>query len=312
MNYEKKYKEANDKIATRFGTNVAKEIFTDLYESEDERIRKELLEHCKNQAKPYIQTGNKCPQIQSWIAWLEKQHEQKPVISDDALREGIAHFGITQYQIDNWLKKYVDIEKQGEQKSADKVEPKFKVGDWILYSGDHYEGVRHITKINENGYYIERNGLPHGIIPFNHEICMRLWTIQNAKDGDVLAIDPWSDYPSSFVAIYKKQNGEDFDSYCFVGFDGKFYKGENGHSTEEIHPATKEQRDLLFQKMRESGYEWNAENKELKKIEWSEEDEKFFKTALWHISYSISNGKSPDIHCDTIEWLKSLKERIGG
>ena len=28
---------------------------------------------------------------------------------------------------------------------------------------------------------------------------------------------------------------------------------------------------------------------------WSEEDEKFFKTALWHISYSISNGKSTDI-----------------
>lgn len=45
---------------------------------------------------------------------------------------------------------------------------------------------------------------------------------------------------------------------------------------------------------------------------WSEEDEKFFKTALWHISYSISNGKSTDIHCDTTEWLKSLKERIGG
>lgn len=46
----------------------------------------------------------------------EKQGEQNPVISEDALREGIAHFGITQYQIDNWLKKYVDVEKQVEQK----------------------------------------------------------------------------------------------------------------------------------------------------------------------------------------------------
>lgn len=42
---------------------------------EDERIRKELLEHCKNQAEPYIQTGNKYPQIQSWIDWLEKQKD---------------------------------------------------------------------------------------------------------------------------------------------------------------------------------------------------------------------------------------------
>ena len=36
-----------------------------------------------------------------------------------------------------------------------------------------------------------------------------------------------------------------------------------------IHPATKEQRELLFAKMKEAGYEWNAEKKEVKKIESS-------------------------------------------
>ena len=45
------------------------------------------------------------------------------------------------------------------------------------------------------------------------------------------------------------------------------------------------------------------------KSAWSEEDEKFLKTALWHISYSVSNGKNTDEHCDTTDWLKSLKER---
>jgi hypothetical protein len=60
------------------------------------------------------------------FSWLEKKAEWKPVISDDALGEGIAHFGITQYQIDNWLKKYVDVEKQDEQK------PIFKIGDTIV------------------------------------------------------------------------------------------------------------------------------------------------------------------------------------
>ena len=34
-----------------------------------------------------------------------------------------------------------------------------------------------------------------------------------------------------------------------------------------IHPATKEQCDLLFAKIHKAGYEWNAETKELKKIE---------------------------------------------
>ena len=84
--YKKKYEEAlerakmemskdgmkNDVIAR----HLAETIFPELKESEDERIRKELLEHCKNLAEPYILTGNKCPQIQSWIAWLEKQKVQ--------------------------------------------------------------------------------------------------------------------------------------------------------------------------------------------------------------------------------------------
>ena len=49
---------------------------------------------------------------------------------------------------------------------------------------------------------------------------------------------------------------------------------------------------------------------EQKPIEWSDEDEKFFITALWHISNSVSNGKDTEGHCATTEWLKSLKDRI--
>ena len=48
------------------------EIFPELRESEDEKIRKELLEYCKKQAKLYNQAGTRCSQIQSWIAWLKK------------------------------------------------------------------------------------------------------------------------------------------------------------------------------------------------------------------------------------------------
>ena len=29
--------------------------------------------------------------------------------SEEALREGIGHYGITQHQIDKWLKKYITI-----------------------------------------------------------------------------------------------------------------------------------------------------------------------------------------------------------
>jgi hypothetical protein len=34
-----------------------------------------------------------------------------------------------------------------------------------------------------------------------------------------------------------------------------------------FYPATKEQRDLLFQKMKEAGYEWDSNKKELIRYE---------------------------------------------
>ena len=84
---------------------------------EDERIRKELIDAIQslwdNDALPLPLSVKRKDE---WIAWIEKQGERKPVISDDALREGITRFGITQYQIDNCLKKYIiGVEKQGEK-----------------------------------------------------------------------------------------------------------------------------------------------------------------------------------------------------
>ena len=45
---------------------------------------------------------------------------------------------------------------------------------------------------------------------------------------------------------------------------------------------------------------------------WTKKDDDLLNTALWHVSYSITNGKNTDCQCDTTEWLKSLKDRIAG
>ena len=61
-------------------------IFPELRESEDEKIRKELIEHVKDQQSSFIsapdcrdkyeeEENNK---YNSWLVWLEKQGEQKP------------------------------------------------------------------------------------------------------------------------------------------------------------------------------------------------------------------------------------------
>ena len=73
-----------------------------------------------------------------------------------------------------------------------------------------------------------------------------------------------------FIYAHRKQLYDIAVAHCFVNsgggfyFDGEFGYIERGNS---IHPATKEQRNLLFQKIEEAGYMWDAEKKELKKIE---------------------------------------------
>lgn len=293
------------------------DFFPELCEPEDEKVRKTLIrvlnENVGNGIEKY---GAK---LEDALAWLEKQGEQKSIIFnnahviDSALNDycckqynalhkengGVLSFARLQHlamDIYSWCK------KQGEQKPFDyenaniqqkdfapKVELKFKVGDWILYSGEHYEGVRHITKIDKNGYYIERNGLPHGIIPFNHEMCMRLWTIQDAKDGDVLA----SELCDSII-LFKGIEDNNIQFYCDYDFSeidvpgdrfavnnsGQHYGGVE--ESEDFRPATKEQRDLLFSKMKDSGYEWSEETHQLKKIEEEFNGEDYGIDGLWH------------------------------
>ena len=97
------------------------------------------------------------------------------------------------------------------------------------------------------------------------------FTIQDAKDGDVLCCK------SGWMCIFKAINNHTntFSSYCFMDrykwfcnrgsechiLDKEFIKSYNA----ELYPATKEQRDLLFQKMKEAGYEWNSKTKTLEK-----------------------------------------------
>ena len=94
---------------------------------------------------------------------------------------------------------------------------------------------------------------------------MHLWTIQDARDGDVIF------YDEGWICIFKCIHGIWYSSYCFITDDGEFHTGYERHAVDSTihgnaHPATKEQRDLLFQKIKEAGYEWDTDKKELKKL----------------------------------------------
>ena len=156
------------------------------------------------------------------------------------------------------------IEKQGEQKPADKVEPKFKVGDWVVQENI---GVYKIIEICESWYEVisYNDGIQYSI-GFDNENDCHLWTTQDAKEGDVLVAS------DSSIFIFKEVVELGCKYYIALTKDNEAINVNDNlehcwETSRAVHPATKEQRDLLFSKMKEAGYEWDEENKELKKIE---------------------------------------------
>ena len=252
----------------------------------------------------------------------EKQDEQKPTIEMKTPEESLG--------IDSGTyNKIVDECIYGEQKSINKIEAKFKVDDWVV---DNCGYVWKTEGILNQFYILEgvEGGESRPTIEWVNKT-FHFWTIQDAKDGDVLA----SELCDSII-LFKGIKDNNIDFYCDYDFSkidipGDRFAVNNGQhygsveDSKDFHPATKEQRDLLFQKMNEVGYEWDADKKELKKISqrmisaeakeamydkpaWSEEDEKIFNKIIRKLDES-DNVNHYD-YTDFEMWLIDLKERL--
>ena len=199
-----------------------------------------------------------------------------------------------------------------EQKPNDKVEPKFKVGDWVV---QEKIGVYKVIEICESWYEVVDNKDKHYSIGFDKEYMCHLWTVKDAKDGDVLVLNN-----EIFVYAHRKQMYPIAVAQCFVdsagGFhlDGEFGYVEHGGT---ISPATKEQSDTLIKAMDDAGYTFDFEKKELKKIEqksteWSEEDESILQGIWDEILANKHNSKEYEwkAYDKFLDWLKSLKDRV--
>ena len=153
--------------------------------------------------------------------------------------------------------------KNTTQNPVEWFEPKFHDGDWV--TDDNGETVFHII-IDKNMYQLETIGGTS--CHFSYECIekkFRLWTIQDVKDGDVLT-------NGEIILIFKQFEEPAYRQHiiAYVGLDiSGNIQVTDGYwklGIDKASPATKEQCDLLFQKMHETGYEWDAEKKELKKI----------------------------------------------
>lgn len=267
-------------------------------ESEDDKIKDWLIQIVEDYEWEYPESKDKA------LDWLEKQGKQPITIRvPDGCRAYIKDRII---YIENYNQPY-------------KVKPKFKTGDWITNGLCSFQ----ITSMDDEYYWSHGDTLGGDIESIDEQY--HLWTINDAKDGDVLIVNN-----EIFIYAHRKQMYPIAVAHCFVdsagGFhlDGEFGYIEKGNS---ISPATKEQRDKLFKAMEETGYEWKAETKEPIKVSklkeptgvlkhlldeeksWSEEDERMLVDCfnIFHRS-----DYATDKVTKTVNWLKSLKQRIVG
>ena len=191
--------------------------------------------------------------------------------------------------------------------------PEFKVGNWVVYN--YSNTVSPISEIIQiDGGIVEfkdTNGSRFQTEIDELNCNYHLWNITDAKNDDVLVSN------NSIFIFNREYAAGKPEAYCGI-INGEFIDNAEGCWTnEKCYPATKEQRDLLFAKMREAGYKWDENKKELRKINqniaWSEEDEKFLNQAIEEVDYALNDkdmfysGTSP-----IIDWLKTIKQRLGG
>ena len=192
-----------------------------------------------------------------------------------------------------------------------------KVGDFIV--NDYCMG--RVVRITDDAYLLDTE---QGI-PFSCQ-STRLWDItKDAKEGDVLYCKGGNgiEYFVMNKGINIYGNIDSYFRYNSLNDFGVDIPSVLSTVCDNITPVTKEQRDLLFQKMKEAGYVWDAVNKELKKIEqksaWSEEDlkneianqyESFYEEYLLYEQFSDIAKHFFELGLKSTERRMTDKERI--
>lgn len=329
VDYKEKYEVALEKARAyhaKLVTNLQKEvedIFPELKENEDERVRKEILDYFKQFDNQELRGVD----ISSWITWLEKQNKELEPCepwSDEQTRRNLMTFlnslGATELPMSSYNRYIEYLEKQSKHTVINKNNLKIEKGKWyvctqtfvlrgkiVIIKGQTYQAEKdNVIKGEDGCLFIDK----HDGKAYEY---FKAWTIQDAKPGDILAT---LDYILIFKESTKDDGGVSYCHYDFTAYRPQFnwLEDKNWYFGKEakVYPATKEQRNLLFSKMEEAGYEWDADKKELKKIEqksteWSEEDE----TRLTNIIIMLKEGASHhfiknDI-TKSVDWLKSLR-----
>lgn len=319
-------------------------IFPELKESKEEwieKLRKEIITFLGNKK---VSSINESDAINVWIAWLEKQEsltideekqgkedvlwciKQAKKYAKDENEMGTCWFA------EQWLekqgnkpqgKKALEAAKEEKVDNANKVEPKFNEGDWLceIEPNNYARFIQILEIVNIQGkerYRISRDiHNDEDIVEFDFvEKYYHKFDIIDAKDGDVLS-------NGKMIVIFKHFEEPSYRQHivAYIGLDtnGDIQVTNDTWNLgiDKTKPATKEQRNLLFQKMKENGYEWNDKEKKPIKSEVSlpsfdeQQGTPIIAYNKEHCQNAAWSEVDKDFMYNTLSNLTELKDRYG-
>ena len=251
-------------------------IFPELKESEDERIRKELLQIAKESEDSFymVMTPNKREKL---IAWLERQGEQKAWSEEDKnmlkwvigyLENKMLNAPISEERTAcknaiAWFEEKLKGEQKPVEWTMDNIEELTEFESAMMHIGGSFFGEHQGLDPNDTNAIKEQANILLEFVPK-----------QEWSEEDETKI-------KSIIALLK--------SPAVCTMDGN--KGIIDASIKYL----KSLKDRIQPQLKQ---------------EWSEEDERFLNVAINILNSSKVYTKSSDKYEDTINWLKGIKDRV--
>lgn len=166
----------------------------------------------------------------------------------------------------DWFEKQREKSQEDTVDTANKIEPKFDIGDWITCPKFlPVPSILQVIDIQDGLYELEDiYGTKKRSTISDIESIYDHWTFtDDVKEGDILY---YKDFDCVRIFIHKF--GKYY--YCCIVNDvfipNSDYFVVPNDNLSRIRPATKEQRDYLFARITEEGYRWDADRKLLIKL----------------------------------------------
>lgn len=274
MNYEEKYKEALEKAREIYKEDFKamwlKNLFPELKENEDEKIRKQILSFLKEFECDHYRNLD----FSSWIAWLEKQGEcviDCPQNHQDSNRPSggivLEDFnggeGFYKLNLAYLNKKQVEeveemVREWNDEPTASEEDIKDCIG-LCLTDADEQRFKNYHTNLRDCLAWLEKQG--------EQKPTDKVETIY--KIGDFVHCTTTNGF--EYTYIYKSNHGEVIHAFVkyscgthgVVSIDDTLFEP----SIFTKRKATTEEIVTLLQSIHKKGFIWDAEKKELKKIE---------------------------------------------